>query len=213
MPLHGQNGENFVSQSFDHIIYGTADRDQPVAHAACGLMVGGIYHGACAVELIKEIQTAQFTAPYGMKLVAVLPFVRVGGVDVLYYVAAEMHVDQLQSLTDAQHGLFLCHKTGKKPQLQDIKLGINVSGTAVFLTEKGGRYVAAAGEKQMGGLTGGFGIEDGAVENAPPFQRLFLVFCIFASACDYHRRLRGHGAGSFCGGKDYFIICRRRILV
>ncbi len=197
MPLYRQNGQRAVHKPLDHVIPGTADRGKPFPDAVYGLMMGGVYDSAVSVELVKEIPLAQITAVDGMELIVTDPFVGIGGVDVLRDVAAEVDVNKLKALADAKHGLFLCHKTGEKLELQDVQFGVHIVGAVVCLAEKGGRNVAAAGEKQMGGLLCVFGGQQGAVGDAQTFQDFFIVLRIFTAACDDHRRKRGHRACSF----------------
>lgn len=147
-----------------------------------------------------------------VKLVMPCPFVGVGGVDVLCDVTAEMDVDDLKPFADAEHGLFLCHKAGEKPKLQKVELCVHVSGTVIRLAEKGGRNVAAAGEEQMRGPICGFVLKGGAVGDTQPFQRFFVIFCIFTAAGDDDGGERGHG-GSFLQWESvilFYILCRRR---
>lgn len=204
VPLYGQNGEICVVQPFDYIISRAADRDQSFAGAVYGLMMGGIYQNAVPVELIKEITASQVAVIYIVKLIASDPFVDIGGVDVLCDAAAEMDVDKLQPFADAEHGLFLCHKTREKLELENVKFGVHIAGTVIRLAEKGGRNVSAAGEKQMGGLFRGLRTEGGTMGDTQPFQRLFVVFSIFTAACDDDRGKRRHG--------DSFLQLKKELL-
>lgn len=210
VPLYGQNGKVCVAQPFDHVVSCAADRDQSFAGAVYGLVMGGIYRSAVPIELIKEITASQVAVIYIVKLIAFDPFVDIGGVYVLCDVSAEMDVDKLQPFADAEHGLFLFHKTGEKLELQNVKFGVHVAGTVIRLTEKGGRNVSAAGEKQMGGLFRGLRTEGGTVGDTQPFQRFFVVFCIFTAACDDNRGKRRHGDSFLQLRKSYFILCARR---
>ena len=56
------------------------------------------------------------------------PFVPIRGVDVLCDVAAEIHIDELKALADAEHGLFFRRKKGEGLKLQNVQLGVDVSG-------------------------------------------------------------------------------------
>lgn len=212
VPLYGQNGEACVGQSLNYIIPRTADRDQSFAETVYGLMVGGVYITTVSVELIKEIAAAQIAAIDIVELITSDPFVGVGGADVLCHIAAKMDVDELKALADAEHGLFLRHEMGKEPELQNVELGIHISGTVICLTEKGRGNVAAAGKKQMGGLLRVLGTEGGVVGDLQTFQGFFVVSGIFTAACYDYGGERGHETYSFCDEKRYFILCRRRRL-
>lgn len=208
VPLYGQNGKSCVAQPFDHVISRAADRDQSFAGAVYGLVMGGIYRSAVPVELIKEITASQVAVIYIVKLIASDPFVDVGGGDVLCDAAAEMDVDKLQPFADTEHGLFLCHKTGEKLELKNVKFSVHVAGAVIRLTEKGGRNVSAAGEKQMGGLFRGLRTEGGTVGDTQPFQRFFVVFCIFTAACDNDRGKRRHGDSFLQSKKELLYLMR-----
>lgn len=190
-----------MEEPFDLVIPRAADGDQPPAGTVYGLMVGGIYQGAVSVELIKEVTASQIAVIYIVKLIMTDPFMDAGGVDVLCDVAAEMDVDELKPFADSQHGLFFCHKTGQELELQDIEFSIHISGTVILLAEKGGCNVAAAGEKQVGGMVCGLRMEGGMTGDAKPFQGFFIVFCMPAAACDDYGWEKGHVAYSFCGGE------------
>lgn len=116
-----------------------------------GLVVGGIDQSAVAVELIKKVAAVEGVVIDIVQLVPANPFMMVCGLDMLYDIAAEMHIDELKALADAQHGLFLRHEEGKSLKLQDIQLRIDFAGAVICLTEEGGRDIAAAGKEQMGG--------------------------------------------------------------
>lgn len=58
MPLYGKNGEVYMGQPFNHIIFRAADRNQPFSGTVYGLMVGGVYQSAVSIKLIKEITAA-----------------------------------------------------------------------------------------------------------------------------------------------------------
>lgn len=209
MPLYGQYGEIYVGQSLDCVISRAADREQSLTGAVYGLMVGGIYQRAVSVELIKEVPASQIAVVHVMKLILADPFVDVGGVDVLCDVAAEMDVNDLKPFADAKHGLFLCHKTGEKLKLQNVQFRIHVSGTVIRLAEKGGRYIAAAGEKQMSGLIRGLGMEGGMAGDAQTFQGFFVVFCIFTAACYEYGRERGHRLTPSCGEEALLYLMQK----
>lgn len=175
-----------MNQPFDDVISCTADGNQPFSCAVYGLMVGGVYSGAVSVKLVKKVAPSQIAVKDRMELIAANPFMRIGGGDVLCDVAAEMNVDELKPFADAQHGLFLFDKTGEKLELQNVELGVHITGTLIRLSEKGGGDIAAAGEEQMGGMVCGFRKQEGVVGNAQFLQRFFIVLGIFTAACDDH---------------------------
>lgn len=197
MPLYGQDGKGSVNQPFDYVIACTADGNQPFSCAVYGLMMGGVYSGAVSVELVKEIAAAQIAVENRVELVAADPFMRIGGVDVLCDVAAEMNIDELKPFADAEHGLFLFHEAGEKLKLQNVELRVHISGTVIFLTEKGGGDVAAAGKEQMGGMIRGLRQQEGMVGDAHSFQYFLVVLRIFIVAGDDNRGERRHRADSF----------------
>lgn len=173
-----------MDQPFDYVIRRTADGNQSISRAVYGLMVGGVYFGAVSVELIKEIAPAQIAVKNRVELIAADPFMGAGGVDVLCDVAAEMNIDELKPFADAEHGLFLFDKAGEKLELQDVELGIHISGTVIRLAEKGRRNIAAAGEEQMGGMVCRFRKQKGMIWDAQFFQHLLVVLGIFTATCD-----------------------------
>ncbi len=186
MPLYCQNGKDSVNHPFNYAIPRAADGNQPFAYAVYGLMVGGVYSGAVSVELVKEIAPSQIAVKDRVELVAANPFMRIGGVNVLCDIAAEMNIDELKPFADTEHGLFLFDEAGEELKLQKVQFSVYVSGTVVRLAEKGGRDIAAAGEEQMGGMVCGLRKQKGTVGDAQPFQRFFVVLGSFAAACDDH---------------------------
>lgn len=84
-----------------------------------------------------------------MELVAAGPFVTLCSDNVLKQIAAEMYIDELESLTDAEHGLALFDKAGECFKLQDVQNGVYMEGAVVCLAEEGGGDIAASGKEQM----------------------------------------------------------------
>lgn len=117
MPLYCQNGKDSVNHPFNYVIPRAADGNQPFAYAVYGLMVGGVYSGAVSVELVKEIAPSQIAVKDRVELVAANPFMRIGGVNVLCDIAAEMNIDKLMPFADTEHGLFLFNKAGENLKL------------------------------------------------------------------------------------------------
>ncbi len=175
MPLHSQDRERGVDESFDHVVPGAADGNQSFADAVNRLMVGGVYFGVGSIELIKEIAPAEITVKDIMEPVAADPAVSLGGVDMLRDAAAEMNIDELESLADAEHRLFLCGKEGQCLQLQDIEGGVYVKGAMVCLAEKGGRDIAASGEEQVCRAVCRVGVCCREVRDIHTFQSDFIV--------------------------------------
>ncbi len=186
MPLYGKDGEQTVDKPLNHVIPGAADRDKPLACAVYRLMVGGVYFGAAAVELVKEIAPSEITVKNIVKLVAPDPFVGFGGIDMLRDVAAEMDVDELEPFADAENGLFLCRETGKDLKLQDIQFCVDVAGAVVGLTEKGGCDVAAAGEQKVCGIVRLGGIHADKAGNAHPSYNIFIVSGVLGTTGDQY---------------------------
>ena len=193
-----------MNQSFDHVIPGAADGDQPSAHAVYGLMVGGIYLGAVSIELVKEIAAAKVAVKDIVKLVASDPSVVFGGVDMLCDVAAEMDVDELKPFADTEHGFFLCRKTGKNLKLQDVKPGVHAVGAVVGLAEKGRGDVAAAREKKMRGVVCLTRVETDKAGNAHPSYCVCIVFGVLWTTGDQYG---GSGHGGILSAGSYFILC------
>lgn len=204
MPLDGKDGERTVDKPFDHIIPGAADRDKPLSGAVYRLMVGGVYLGARSVELVKEITPAEIAVKNIVKLVAPDPSVSLGCVDMLRDAAAEVDVDKLETFADAEHGLFLRCKTGEDFELEDIQLRVDMAGAAVGLPEEGGRDVAAAREKKVGGVVGLGGICADKAGDAQLFYKAFIVFCVLGTTCDEYGG-SGHGGILSAGGLLYFM--------
>lgn len=106
-----------MHDALDHVVSGAAYREQIVSQVIYSLVVSGVYKGACAVELVKEITTAQTAVIDMVELIASGPFVTVCGDDVLNQIAAEMDIDHLQPLADAEHGFASFDKAGKRFEL------------------------------------------------------------------------------------------------
>ncbi len=79
---------------------------------------------------------------------------------------------------------------------------------AVGLTEKGGGYVAAAGEKQVGSAVSLIGIQTDDAGNAQPFYRVFIVFGVPGAAGDQYGGI--HGGFLPSGELLYFMQMRGR---
>lgn len=182
MPLDGQNGQSRVHQPFYYIVPGAADWDQILSRAVYGLVVGGVYQSAAAVELIKEVRSVYITFVNVVHLILSDPFVPVCSFDVLCDVAAEIHVDDLEALADTEHGLFFRYKERERLKLQNIQLGVYMTGAVIALSEEGGCDIAAAREEQMGCGLGGFGIQSGVMGYAQLVQGFFVVFGIGGAA-------------------------------
>ncbi len=82
--------------------------------------------------------------------VAVLISVPFAGirVQILYYGAAQPHIDDLHALADAQYGHVPLQGQVQGLELQNIQPGVNIAGTVVLFPEEGGCDVPAAGKKQ-----------------------------------------------------------------
>lgn len=100
-------------EAFNHAVPCAAYRDQIVSHVINGLVMGGIYLGTLAVELIEEILTAQAAVVDVVELITADPFMIVCGDDILVQIAAEMNIDQLETFADAEHWLASCDEAGE----------------------------------------------------------------------------------------------------
>jgi len=197
--LYRENWQGGVSQPFDHVIPGAADRDKPFPYAVYGLMMGGVYLDAASVELVKEITPAKAAVKDIVKLIASDPSVDFCGVDMLCDVAAKMDVDELKPFADTEHGLFLCRKPGKDVKLQDIQFRIDAVGAVVRLAEKGGRDVTTAREKQVGGGVRLAGIQTDEKGNVQFHQGVFIVLGVLGAAGDQYGGIGHDGVPSFGG--------------
>lgn len=178
MPLDGHDGERLVYEPFDHAVPGAADRDQAVSHMVYRLMMGGIYQSAHAVELVKEIPSAKAAVIDMVELVVSGPLVALCGDDVLKQIAAEMYIDELESLTDAEHRFASFDEAGECFQLQDVQNGIHMERAVVCLAEEGGGDIAASGKEQMSRAVGGIGVGRSKVGDVHSIQGSFIVFGI-----------------------------------
>lgn len=151
MPLDGEQGQVGMEQSFYHIVSGAAGAAKPFPQMVHRLVMGGIDQCTVAVELIKKVAAVQGAVIDIVQLIPADPFMMVGGLDVLYDITAEMHIDDLKALADSQHRLFLCYKEGEGLELQDIQLRIDSVGAVIRLAEKGGRDITAAGKDEVCG--------------------------------------------------------------
>lgn len=170
--------------AFDHTVSGAADREQVVSQTVYSLVMGGIDHSAHAVELIEEILTAQIAVIDMVELVAADPFVIVCGDDVLKQIAAEMDVDELESLADAENGFAVRYKVRKRLKLQNIQCGIYMERAVICLTEEGGGDIASSGKEQVCGAFGGFRVRCSEVGDACSIQGGFIVLRILLMAKD-----------------------------
>jgi len=157
------------------------DCPKTLSQLAQPLMVGAVHdHGV-------PVQTVQKTVGgivYSMVLVGAQIAMAVSGGQILDDAAAQSHIDDLHSLTNAQNGKTALDAVFQSLQLQDIQLCVYGAGTVVMFAEKGGGDVAAAGKEQS--LAGGQ-IADGQagqVQNIVPFQKSLIISRVFFSPYD-----------------------------
>lgn len=182
MPLYTDEGQRVVGDSLDYIIGRTADCKKRASEMLNSLMVRGVYCGAQTVKLIEIIIPAQTAVVDRMLLVVGNPFVQISGLQILPDAAAEIDVDKLQPLADAENRLPVLDKEIKNLELQDIQLRVNLRRCGIFLTEKTGSNITAAGEHQI--ISGGslFLIEGGQNGQVQTLESFFIVYGIFASS-------------------------------
>lgn len=178
VPLDGHNRESLVYETLDHAVFGAADRNQAVTHVVYRLVMGGIYQSAQAVELVKEILTAQAAVINLVELVAAGPLVTLCGDDVLKQIAAEMYVDDLETLTDAENGFTFFDEAGERFQLQDVQNGIHMERAVICLAEERGGDIAASGKEQMSRAVGSLGVGRSEVGDVHSIQGSFIVLSI-----------------------------------
>lgn len=178
MPLDGHNGQSLVYEPLDHAVSGATDRNQIVSRMVYGLMMSGVYQSALTIELIKEILTAKAAVINLMKLVAVDPLVLFSSGDVLKQVTAEMDIDELESLTDAEHRFAFFDEAGERFQLHDVQNGIHTERAVICLSEECGGDIAAAGKEQMGRPVSGIWVGRSEVGDIHSIQDGFIVLGI-----------------------------------
>lgn len=178
MPLDGKDGESFVDKPLNHVVTGTADGNQSASRAVHSLMMSGIDHGARTIELVKEIAAAETCVIYGMELVMADPSVIFGGINVLEQIAAEMYIDELEPLADAEHRLFFCDETGQCLQLQDVQSSVHMEGAVIRLPKEERSDIPASGEDKVGRESGGFRVGRGNVGNVHSLQSSLIVLGI-----------------------------------
>lgn len=100
-------------EAFNHAVPCAAYRDQIVSQVINGLVVGGIYLGTLAVEFIEEILSAQAAVVDVVELITADPFMIVCGDDILVQIAAEMNIDDLKPLADAEYRLASFDEAGE----------------------------------------------------------------------------------------------------
>ena len=88
-----------------------------------------------------------------MVLVCSLIAVHAGGGQILNDAAAQSHIDDLHSFTDAENGNAVLDSVFQSLKLQDIQFGVDIAGAVIPLAEECGGDVAPAGKKKP--LTGG----------------------------------------------------------
>lgn len=188
-------------ESFDHAVCGAADRNQAVSHVVYRLMMGRVYQGTLAVELVKEILTAQTAVIDMVELIAAGPLVASCGDDVLKQIAAEMYIDELEAFADAEHGFFSRDEAGERFELQDVQNGIHMEGTVICLAEESGSDIAAAGKEQMRRAVGLIRVGCSEVGDVHSIQGGFIVSGIRLVTKDGNGWALGHD--SFL---QYFIV-------
>lgn len=126
------------------------DHPQPFAQFVQSLVMGAVYQHGIAVQ---ALQAAAGVVDSQMVLVSPLIAVYVGGGQILDDAAAQPHIDDLHSLTDAENGKSVLDPVFQSLKLQDIQFGVDGMGAVIPLPEKCGGDVASAGKKQP--LAGG----------------------------------------------------------
>lgn len=108
-------------------------------------MVGAVYHGCFPVQRIKAGILFDFR---GMVLVAVLIAVDRGIGHILQNRSAEGNINDLHAFADAENREMKPQADINGLKLQNIQFRVNIAGTHVVLSEKGGRDIASPGQYQ-----------------------------------------------------------------
>jgi len=139
------------------------------------------------------MEAGAFFSDGGMILVAVL--IAVDGTGgrgkVLNQCTSQTYINDLHSSADSQHRHGPAYSKLQRLQLQDIQLGIYISGTVILFAEKGWGDVSAAGQDQpvaVGDLPhtqGGDRLQRGG------FHIVHIISGIggLADNCDFHSSL------------------------
>ncbi len=198
VPLYAEDGEGVVHDPLDHIVPGTADGEEGQSKSVDPLMVGGVYDRAQTVELVEKVISPQTAVIDRMALVVTGPLVDGGCFQILMDVAAEVDVDQLDSLADAKNGTFALYEKVKDLKLEDIQLGVDGAGAVVMLAEKGGRDVAAARKDEVVGGGCFFLAESVEYPCTKGAESPFIILCVPASSGNDYIRLRRHDGWCSC---------------
>ena len=108
-------------------------------------MVGAVYHGCFPVQRIKTGILFDFR---GMVLVTILIAVDRGIGHILQNRSAEGNINDLHAFADAKNREMKPQTDINGLELQDIQFRVNIAGTHVALSEKGGRDIASPGQYQ-----------------------------------------------------------------
>ncbi len=201
VPLYSKDGEFVVGDAFDDAVVSGLDDPEFPPGSVYGLMVGAVGDHTFPIELSKK---RVFPHGGGMQLISIFPRVFGGFFDMLGNRSSEINVDDLHSLAYAENRFPGFIKDIQRLQLYDIQFNIDISGTMVFLAEKGRGNIPAAGEQEgvhIGKLSG---IHGRQIMDAHSVQGFFIIQGIFASSYDGSLDTGGiivivkHDATPFC---------------
>ena len=133
-----------MDDAFYDSIVGSLDDAKRASDLIDGLMVGAVSGNGCTVGVSK---TGTRSDERGMELICFVPGVAVGFFDVLADSAAEEYIDDLHAFTDAKYRALPFDKQLQRLKLGDIQFYIYIAGAQILLSEKGGRDIAATGQK------------------------------------------------------------------
>lgn len=182
-----------MEQSFYGIVPGAAGTDQAFSQTVDGLVMGRVYQGTAAIEIIKEIFAVKYTVIDIVCLVFSYPFMTVCGSNVLIDTAAKVDIDDLKTFADTQDGFMLCHIKREGIELQYVQFCVYLTGAMICLAEEGRCDIPAPGQKQMTCAGCFFGIQGGLTGNIQPPEGGFIIGSVFAAAKNGNGRGRMHG--------------------
>lgn len=181
MPLDAKYGKAVVRNAFRNAVISGLDDSQVLSRGMDGLMMGAVG------EYFRSIQSGEERSGLyrgGMQFIAVVPCMVSGFFDMLGNGAAETDIDDLHTFADTEYRAFPLNEEFQCLKLGDVQFDINIFGTLVFLSEKGGSDIATAWEQKTVEFCQTACIHGSQAVGMHGAQGIFIVDGIFASPHD-----------------------------
>ena len=140
--MYAQDRKGQVFNSFDNAVAAGLGNFQKFSGQIDALVVRAVHYETVSVQFMEN---ASRQCLRKVILIAFYIFVGGGSRKMLFHAAAEKNVNKLHALANAKNRFLMPDEQIQRLNLKDIQFRIDISGTFIFLSEKSGRNIAAAG--------------------------------------------------------------------